>query len=109
MSEDVVKELFPIPFLVHDDVATVAANPRLDQVVDELLETIAAFRAEARPVLVHCHHGVSRTGLALRAWLMPETGLGEADATTDVEAGWPWLSTANERFTRVLAARDRSE
>ncbi len=88
-----------------EDVAVRAANPRLAEVIEELVATIAAFRAEGREVLVHCHHGVSRTGLALRAWLMHETGLSEPDATSEVEARWPWLSTANRRFTQVLADR----
>lgn len=91
-------------FLI-EDVATRAANPRLDAVVDELVATIAAFRAEGREVLVHCHHGVSRTGLALRAWLMEQGELSEPDATSEVEARWPWLSTVNGRFTRLLVER----
>lgn len=91
-------------FLI-EDVATRAANPRLPEVVDEVVATIAAFRAEGRPVLVHCHHGVSRTGLALRARLMATDGLDEDQATSEVEARWPWLSTANERFTRLLRMR----
>jgi ADP-ribosyl-[dinitrogen reductase] hydrolase len=91
-------------FLI-DDVATRAANPRLEAVVDELLATIAAFRSEGREVLVHCHHGVSRTGLALRAWLIDQSGFSEPDATSEAEARWPWLSTANSRFTQLLQAR----
>ena len=94
-------------FLI-DDVATKAANPRLEEVVDELMETIASFRAEGRQVLVHCHHGVSRTGLALRAWLMREEGFSESEATSEVEARWPWLSTANVRFTKLLGSREPS-
>jgi len=91
-------------FLI-EDVAARGANPRLAAVVDELVATIAAFRAEGRQVLVHCHHGVSRTGLALRAWLMEGTELDESAATSEVEARWPWLSTANERFTQLLQQR----
>ena len=91
-------------FLI-EDVAVRAANPRLESMVDELVASIAAFHMEGRDVLVHCHHGVSRTGLALRAWLIEQEHLSEPDATSEIEARWPWLSTANDRFTRLLEQR----
>ena len=94
-------------FLI-EDVPVRGANPRLAEVVDELVASIAAFRTEGRQVLVHCHHGVSRTGLALRAWLMDGTDLDESSATSEVEARWPWLSTANARFTQLLQDRSAS-
>jgi hypothetical protein len=42
-------------------------NSEVDAVLDDVLQNIAALRAEGRPVLVHCHGGASRTGLVLRA------------------------------------------
>ncbi len=94
---------FPVRRLVLlEDVPTRSANPHLAAVVADVVTSVAAFRGEGRQVLVHCHHGVSRTGLALRAWLMATEGLTEDQATPEVEARWPWLSTVNTRFTAVL-------
>jgi ADP-ribosyl-[dinitrogen reductase] hydrolase len=59
-------------------------NYELDAVLDDVLQDIAALRAEGRPVLVHCHGGASRTGLVLRAWLRRCEGLSAEDATTAV-------------------------
>jgi len=92
-------------FLIQD-LPSRTANPRLTEVVDELVETIGAFRDEGLQVLVHCHHGVSRTGLALRAWMMHTEGLGEADASAEIGARWPRLSLSNRGFTRELQARE---
>jgi hypothetical protein len=36
-------------------------------VVDDAVATIDAFLADGRDVVVHCHHGASRTGPVLRA------------------------------------------
>ena len=91
--------------LVLADTPTRTANPRLAAVVDDLLATLRAFQAEGRPTLVHCHHGASRTGLALRLWLMDTEGLPEWRATAEAEARWPHVSLWNERFTEELQRR----
>lgn len=87
------------------DTPTRIANPRLGPMLDEILVTVRAFRDEGRPVLVHCHHGASRTGFVLRAWLMATEGLGEWEATAEAEARWPRLSLWNDRFTEELRRR----
>lgn len=104
---DGVFDGYPIrrEFLLADNPARVA-NPRLGAVLDEILATVRAFRAEGRPVLVHCHHGASRTGFVLRAWLMETEGLDEWRATAEAECRWPRLSLWNERFTEELRRRE---
>jgi ADP-ribosyl-[dinitrogen reductase] hydrolase len=85
------------------------SNDDLEQVLDDVLEDIAALRADGRPVLVHCFGGASRTGLVLRAWLMRDQGLTAAQATALVTDRWPHLRQWNESFTQALAAREGSE
>lgn len=91
-------------FALHDAGGS-RVNPRLSATVDEVLATIAAFHAEDRDVLVHCHHGASRTGLILRAWLIEELGLGEDDATTEAQARWQKTSTWNTAFAAEIRRR----
>lgn len=80
-------------------------NPRLSDVVDEVLDTIEQFHHEGRDVLVHCHHGASRTGLVLRAWLIAELNLSSEDATTEAQVRWPKTSTWNNAFNNELKRR----
>ncbi len=49
-------------------------NSDLDVVLADVLDDMAALRAEGHRLLVHCHGGASRTGLVLRAWLMRTEG-----------------------------------
>lgn len=83
----------------------VDANPGLDHVLDDVVATIDAFHAEGRPVVVHCHHGQSRTGLVLRAWLMHHHGWDEPTATAHVIDRWPHLRHHNTDFTAALRRR----
>ena len=92
-------------FLIADDPSR-GANPYLASQVDELIGAIAGFRGVGRDVLVHCHHGKSRTGLALRAWLMHTEGLDEWRATAEAEARWRHVSLWNDRFTEELRRRE---
>jgi ADP-ribosyl-[dinitrogen reductase] hydrolase len=78
------------------------ANSELDAVLADVLDDIAALRAEGRPVLVHCFAGQSRTGLVLRAWLRRTRGLSAAEATAYVRERWPHLSEWNADFTAAL-------
>jgi ADP-ribosyl-[dinitrogen reductase] hydrolase len=78
------------------------SNPSLGRAVADVVDSIDAFLAEGRQVVVHCHAGSSRTGLALRAWLMRHNGWDEPTARADLEARWDYLSTWNSDFTRVL-------
>jgi ADP-ribosyl-[dinitrogen reductase] hydrolase len=77
-------------------------NSGLDAVLADVLDDVAALRAEGRRVLVHCHGGASRTGLVLRAWLRRTRGLSPAEATAAVAARWPHLGTWNDSFTAAL-------
>jgi ADP-ribosyl-[dinitrogen reductase] hydrolase len=77
-------------------------NTELDAVLADVLDDVAALRAEGRPVLVHCHGGASRTGLVLRAWLRRTQGLSAEEATAVVRERWPHLDTWNGSFTAAL-------
>lgn len=87
------------------DGAAPADNPRLSEVVDDVLDEVAAWRQAGRAVLVHCHHGASRTGLFLRAWLQRERGLGYEEALTEASRRWEHTSTWNARFEQELRRR----
>jgi ADP-ribosyl-[dinitrogen reductase] hydrolase len=84
-------------YLTDDD-----ANSEVDAVLADVLDDMAALRAEGRQVLVHCHAGQSRTGLVLRAWLRRSQGLTAEQATDTVAARWPHLSRWNDSFTAAL-------
>jgi ADP-ribosyl-[dinitrogen reductase] hydrolase len=77
-------------------------NTELDAVLADVLDDVAALRAEGRRVLVHCHGGASRTGLVLRAWLRRTEGLPADEATAVVRQRWPHLDTWNASFTAAL-------
>jgi ADP-ribosyl-[dinitrogen reductase] hydrolase len=84
-------------YLTDDD-----ANSELDAVLADVLDDMAALRADGRPVLVHCFAGQSRTGLVLRAWLRRTEGMSAAEATEYVRQRWPHLSEWNADFTAAL-------
>jgi ADP-ribosyl-[dinitrogen reductase] hydrolase len=84
-------------YLTDDD-----ANSELDAVLADVLDDMAALRADGRPVLVHCFAGQSRTGLVLRAWLRRTEGMSAAEATDHVRQRWPHLSEWNADFTAAL-------
>jgi ADP-ribosyl-[dinitrogen reductase] hydrolase len=81
------------------------ANPSLDLVLEDVLATIDAFRLDGRDVVVHCHHGESRTGFVLRAWLMHHHGWDEPAATQYLADRWPHLRLHNDTFTDALRRR----
>ena len=91
-------------FALHDAGGR-RVNPLLAATVDEVLATIESFHHEGRPVLVHCHHGASRTGLVLRAWLVHSLGLSYDDATTEAQVRWPKTSTWNAAFCAEIERR----
>jgi hypothetical protein len=88
-----------------DDTPRTDANPLLSVVVDEVLGEIASARAASRPVLVHCRHGASRTGLVLRLLLVDELGLSADDAMTEAQCLWPHTSDWNHDWTREVERR----
>jgi ADP-ribosyl-[dinitrogen reductase] hydrolase len=87
-------------YLTDDD-----SNTEIATVLDDVLDDIAALRADGRRVLVHCHGGASRTGLVLRAWLMRADGSSARESTERVAAAWPHLGLWNASFTRALGDR----
>lgn len=78
-----------------DDTPKREANPRLAGVLDDVLTEVRDARAEGQPVLVHCRHGASRTGLVLRLLLIEELGLDPDSALTEAQCLWPHTSTWN--------------
>jgi ADP-ribosyl-[dinitrogen reductase] hydrolase len=70
--------------------------------VGDAVDSIEAFLAEGRHVVVHCHGGRSRTGLVLKAWAMRTYGFSEADAHDWVVARWPLTARSNPAFTHLL-------
>src|SRR3954464_4058581 len=94
----------PFPHEVHR-MAYVADNDYnhdLDVVLADVLDDLAALRAEGHKVLVHCHGGASRTGLVLRGWLVRENGMTVEEATEHVAERWQYLGLWNESFTAAL-------
>jgi ADP-ribosyl-[dinitrogen reductase] hydrolase len=77
-------------------------NHDVDAVLADVLDDLAALRAEGRKVLVHCHGGASRTGLVLRAWVRRSEGMSAQEATDHVAERWPHLGLWNASFTAAL-------
>ncbi|SOE03483.1 ADP-ribosylglycohydrolase family protein [Blastococcus haudaquaticus] len=78
-------------------------NSDLDVVLADVLDDMAALRAEGHRLLVHCHGGASRTGLVFRAWLMRTEGMSADEATAHIADRWPHLGLWNASFTAALA------
>lgn len=78
-------------------------NLALDIAVSDCVDTINAWLAEGRKVVVHCHAGRSRTGFILKAWYMDKTGCSHAEAHDWLEARWSLYDPeGNDLFTRFL-------
>ncbi len=90
-----------------DDTARPDANPSLHVVLDEVLHEIAEARQVGRPVLVHCRHGASRTGLVLRALLVDELGIDSEAALMEAVCLWPHVSEWNAAWHRATDERSR--
>ncbi len=88
-----------------DDTPRPDANPRLPDVLDDVLDEVATARAAGTPLLVHCRHGASRTGLVLRAILGAEHGLSPEDALMEAQALWSATSSWNTAWPAELARR----
>lgn len=88
-----------------DDTPKADANPSLDFVLDEVLAEVRRARSAQRPVLVHCRHGASRTGLILRLILTEELHLDPEAALTEAQCLWPATSTWNTAWNRAVERR----
>ncbi len=77
-------------------------NLSIADAVRDAVAAIDAFLAEGRKVVVHCHGGRSRTGLALKAWAMRTRGLDERGAHHWLEAAWHRYSDYNRDFVDFL-------
>jgi len=96
----------PFRLDVHlDDSPDRRVNPNLVGVLDDVLAEIAGARATGQPVLVHCRHGASRTGLVLRLLLVAELGLSADDALTEAQCLWPHTSSWNKAWAREVERR----
>jgi ADP-ribosyl-[dinitrogen reductase] hydrolase len=84
-------------------------NADLDVMLADVLDDMAALRAEGHRLLVHCHGGASRTGLVLRAWLMRTEGMSAEEATAHVAERWPHLGLWNASFTAALERLRREQ
>jgi ADP-ribosyl-[dinitrogen reductase] hydrolase len=82
-------------------------NSALATVLDDVLDSIDAFLAERRPVVVHCHGGRSRTGLVMAAHMMRH-GRSLADAKALLMRTWPDAYFMNDAFAGELERRDRN-
>ena len=84
-----------------------AANANLDAALADAVDAVDAFLAEdpARPVLVHCHGGKSRTAFVLKAWAMRRHGWSEREAHAWLARAWPRAHADNTAFTALLRER----
>lgn len=85
------------------DQAHVDANPSLHSAITDAVQTIEAWRAEGREVLVHCHGGRSRTALVLKAYAMRTNGWSADDAHEWLLGTWPSYDPWNVTFNHFLA------
>jgi len=81
------------------------ANPNLQLVLDDVLTEIRTARENERPVLLHCRHGASRTGLVLRLILVEELELDAEAAVMEAQCIWPHTSTWNKAWNREVERR----
>lgn len=88
-----------------EDAPKTDANPSVELVVDEVLREIAAARQAGRPVLLHCRHGASRTGLILRLILVEELDVSASDALTEAQCLWPHTSSWNMAWNDLVERR----
>lgn len=98
MRRKVRREAYPI------DNDAVDRNPALAFVVDDVLDSIDAFLAEGRQVVVHCHGGRSRTALILTAYLMRH-GRSMSDAVELLSVKWPMGHLDNKAFAAEIERR----
>ena len=80
-----------------------AANADPHSAVRDAVDSIDAFLAEGRTVVVHCHGGRSRTGLVLKAWAMRSNGWDEREAHTWLGKNWSRYEDYQTSFVDLLS------
>jgi len=88
-----------------DDTPNPRPNPSLSTVIQDVLAEISKARAAGQPVLLHCRHGASRTGLILRLLLVDEQQLTATDALIEAQCVWPHVSSWNTAWNREVERR----
>lgn len=78
-------------------------NLSIGDAVRDAVDAIDAFLSEGRTVVVHCHGGRSRTGVALKAWAMRALGHDERGAHDWLESTWHRYSDYNRSFVDFLS------
>lgn len=68
----------------------------------DAVDSVDAFLAEGREVVVHCHGGRSRTGLVLKAWAMRTNGWTEREAHDWLQSRWPLYEDYQTSFVELL-------
>ena len=81
------------------------ANADLLAALTDAVDSIDAFLAEGRTVVVHCHGGRSRTGLVLKAWAMRTHGLDERGAHHWLTSRWSRYEDYQTAFVELLRTR----
>jgi ADP-ribosyl-[dinitrogen reductase] hydrolase len=84
-----------------DQAGAANADPR--RAVRDAVDSIDAFLAEGRTVVVHCHGGRSRTGLVLKAWAMRSNGWDEREAHAWLEKKWSRYEDYQTSFVDLLS------
>lgn len=69
----------------------------------DAIDSVEAFMAEGRTVVVHCHGGRSRTGAVLKGCVMRRTGLSEREAHAFVAERYSRLADWNSSFRRLVS------
>ena len=80
------------------------ANADAAAVVRDAVDTVDAFLADGRNVVVHCHGGHSRTGLVLKAWAMRTHGYTEREAHDWLAQRWDQYEDYQQSFIELLEA-----
>lgn len=81
------------------------ANVDTASALRDAVDSIDAFLAEGRDVVVHCHGGRSRTGLVLKAWAMRTNGWSEREAHDWLSQRWPLYEDYQRSFVELLRSQ----